>query len=159
MFGYLAIGNSRELAAMAAFTRRLAEGLAADLPLPVALKLAGQTCNHRTIQRAAQYLAADVATGATGGTDSLSHSPASRRFPATLIYVLQLPEQSSSTAESSTVRLLDELADTYSRRVHDRVDWSTGILSQFSVLMVGLLVGAVMLAVLLPLVRLVDGLT
>ncbi|MGI9428692.1 MAG: type II secretion system F family protein, partial [Bythopirellula sp.] len=30
MFGYLAIGNSREFAAMAALTRRLAEGLAAD---------------------------------------------------------------------------------------------------------------------------------
>jgi len=174
IFGYLTSGNSREVSALATFTQRLAEGLAAELPLPVAICLAGRSSHRRAIQRAARQLAEDAADSAT----QVGRSPAAGRFPATLIYALSdsgclagarpsasdvLPPDGGAeehdAALSTRVRLLRELAEVYADRVRYRRDWSSGIRSQFSLVLVGLIVGTVLLALLLPLFQLINSLS
>lgn len=174
IFGGLFSGSSRAVAAMAIFTRRLAEGLAAELPLAVAMQLAGQSTSCRSIQRAARQLAND----ANDCGDTLETSPAAAWFPATLIHALSTracPAEAAASASKATphsedtgvpdaatstrVRLLQELAETYSERLHYRWDWATGTLAQFSIVFVGLVVGIVLLALLLPLIDLVSGLS
>ena len=160
LFGYLISGNSRELLAMATFFRRLSESLAAQLPLPVALRTAGRASNRRPIQEAANRLAENVEQGVT----HLAGVPAARRFPKAMTYLLtQYHDQtedvaSPGNAAQSTVRMLDELAEVITDRVRNRFDWSSGIVAQFSLILVGVLVATVLLSLLLPLVTLVEAL-
>ena len=154
VFGLVGGGSSRELLAIATFTRRVADGLAADLPLPVALRLAGQATKGRSIRAAADALADEVEVD----PKEFEQSAAARRFPAVLTQALA-EFQADEPAPNRTVDLLHELALIYAERVQRRFDWSTGIIAQFAIVFVGLLVGLVLLSLLMPLVSLVNGLS
>lgn len=174
IFGYLTSGSSRQVSAMAAFTRRLADGLAADMPLPVAIRLAGESSRRRAIQRDARQLADDAADAG----QRLDRSRVAGRFPATLIYAISdnarplgaLPSATGAgsgagdtkglnTATTIRLELLQQLAEVYTDRTRYRWDWTTGALAPFSIVLVGLVVAIVLLPLLLPLIQLIDALT
>lgn len=149
MFGFLLRGNSQDLSAMATFSRRVAEGLAADLPLRVALQIAGETVDRPALRRLANELASDVAS------NHLKNSPATRGIPASMTHLLTVSGGEATTA----ARLLTEFSETLAERVQTRFDWTSGVVGQISVVMVGLLVGFVVLSLFSPLVTLVEGLS
>ena len=134
---------------MASFTRRLAELIDADLPLASALRLAGRSSGSTALRYAAEELARH-------SEQEASQLPkAALRLPAGVVSALE----SAGATGKPNIRLLQELAEIYAERVRDRFDWSTGLLAPMSIALVGLVVGAVVVALLLPLVSLVSGLT
>jgi len=149
VWGYFTRGGTRELAALASFTQRLAELVRAGLSLPTALRLAIQDCSRVRLRRAVN----ELATYAEDERVALSGSSIAKVFPSTLVYALQ------SGDGKPNVCLLDELAGLYADRVRNRVNLSTGLSSQFAVVVVGIVVGLIVLALLLPLIALIEGLT
>jgi general secretion pathway protein F len=142
-------GNSPQVAEMALFVRRLAEALNVGVPLPDALQLVGSSSNHRWLRREALRLSNTLASGADNRT-ALKKSA----LPATVTYALQAGPQSLPH-----VGLLQSIADGYFERVRNRFKWSTGFLPQLAILSVGIVVLTVVLALYLPLVMLIDGLS
>lgn len=146
----LTAGNSRQVTAMARFTRRLAEALDAGLPLPTALRLAGRAEGRSNTRQVALELAHD----AQHETFDMKKSSWARRLPATVVHALQ-----AGPDDKPSVPLLRQLAELYSARVRERCDWSTGFMGQLAIVAMGITVGAVVLALFVPLVELINGLT
>jgi type II secretory pathway component PulF len=146
----LTSGNSRQLTVMATFVRRLAESLNTGLPLPTALRLAGQSSGK-------PWLLHETAALAHGlETDWPEHErpPWAASLPPSVVYALRAgPEGGPS------VPLLQEMAEIYAERVRNRFDWSTGFLPHVTILAVGFAVAMVVLALFLPLISLINGLT
>jgi type II secretory pathway component PulF len=143
-------GGSRQLTVMAAFVRRLAESLNSGRPLPTALRLAGQSSGK-------PWLLHETAALAHGlETDWAEHErpPWAANLPPSVVYALRAgPEGGPS------VPLLQEMAEIYAERVRNRFDWSTGFLPHVAILAVGFVVAMVVLALFLPLISLVNGLS
>jgi len=146
----LTAGNSLQVTTMARFTHRLAESLDAGFELPAALRLAGGAEGRGGMRRTALQLAGEIEQKHL----DLSNSPSARRLPTTVVHALQAGEN-----KSPNVPLLRQLAELYSTRVRDRYNWATGFVAQFAMIGVGLAVGIVVLALFLPLVQLVNGLS
>lgn len=149
--GILTKGSSREVSTMALFVRRLSEGVAAALPLPVAMRLAAETTPSLRLRRVAIQVAREL----DGGEQPLAQITAARRFPATMIHLVD----QAGAGPSNLADRLARLSDALSERVASRFDWSTGIVAQMSVFVVGALVAFVLLSLLLPLVSLIEGLS
>jgi type II secretory pathway component PulF len=64
-----------------------------------------------------------------------------------------------SDSRPANVRLLHQLAEMYAERVRNRSNWTSGVFAPLSILAVGLVVLIVALALFVPLVSLVSGLT
>ena len=150
MWNALATGNSRQVTAAARFSRRLAEALDAGLTLPTALRLAGRAEGRGTTRHSALKLADDMAQKHF----NLRESPWARRLPATVVHALQAGHDGRPS-----IPLLRQLAELYTARVRERCDWSTGFIAQFAIVVMGLAVGSVVLAILLPLVQMINNLT
>jgi|GEM_PF-645201 len=146
----LTTGSSLQVTTMARFTRRLAEALEVGLELPTALRIAG----HVQQRGATRRLALQLADEAQQPNFDLSQSPAARRLPATVAHALQAGLDNQPNAA-----LLGQLAELYTTRVRNRHNWSTGFMAQFAILGMGLTVGFVVIALFIPLVELINGLT
>ena len=125
--------------------------MAAELSLSSALELAARTIDYRPLSVAGRRLADDL----SAHVRRLSDSPSARRFPATLINCLDAAGASSPAA----ARLLDAFAEACVERVRRRMDWSVGFAGPLAVAAVGVVVAFVLIAMLLPLIDLVSGLT
>ena len=150
MLGVFLNGNSQQVAEMAVFVRRLTEALSTGMSLVDALELVGLNSRHRWLRHEAQQLA-----------DGIAHDPGdSQRFlrrsslPATVAYALQAGPEGTPH-----VPLLEALAETYTERLRGRVNLATGFLPQFAIMAVGIAVGIVVMALFIPLVELINGLT
>lgn len=150
LFGFLFKGNSAGVSAMSSLTSRLAELLSIDVPLTDALWLAGQGCGHYYYRNVAEKLARHVHHNDV----SLRDCPAADCLPANLIYALQAGEDGRPS-----VALLRELSAIYGERAAQRVDWPTGVIGPIAIVMLGLAVGFVVIALFMPLVSLVSGLS
>ena len=128
----------------------------AGLSLPGALRLAGHRCGRNSLRRAADSLADSFEHGLLAWADT----PAARRLPATLVYALRLHAAAGPPkADPPSARLLHQLAEMYAERVRDRFNWFTGMFAPFSILMVGLVIMIVVLALFMPLISLIEGLS
>lgn len=150
LLGVLASGNSTQVTALAIFSRTLAEALGAGFSLSCALRMAGKCSNLRWLRREADALAA------TAQSEWCLPEAAAREahLPATVAYALR-----AGPSGAPSLPLLREVAELYAERVRNRLDWSTGFIPQFTILLVGIVVGGVVLALYLPLVTLINGLT
>lgn len=146
----LTMGNSWQVTAMAQFTRQLAESLDAGLELPASLRLAGEAGKQSTMRR----LALRLADEAEQENFDLSSSPVARRLPTSVVHALQ-----AGSDNVPSIPLLRKLADLYTTRVRDRHNWSNGFMAQLAIVGLGLTVGFVVLALFLPMVSLINGLT
>jgi type IV pilus assembly protein PilC len=150
MLGVFLNGNSQQVAEMAVFVRRLTEALNTGIPLVDALELVGRNSRHRWLRREAQQLAAGISQDPSDGQRFLRRSS----LPATVAYALQAGPEGTPN-----VPLLQMLAESYSERVRSRVNLATGFLPQFAIMAVGIAVGIVVMALFIPLVELINGLT
>jgi type IV pilus assembly protein PilC len=135
--------------AVARFTRFLADLLEAGVSTPDALRISGFTVNQPHVQRAAWQLASDMES--TGG---FSQNAYQRPLTATVTYAL-----AAETAPSTRVRLLREISNCHEERVRMALSWTTGMIEPLAIVVVGLAVGFTVVALFLPLVKLVEGLS
>jgi type IV pilus assembly protein PilC len=147
-FGRVTAGNSANVSAMSSLTRQLAELLSINVSLPDALWIAGHNSGHHFFQGVTAELARDAHRG------QLAESPVARTMPANLIHALQ-----AGPDGQPSVPLLRELATIYSDRVADRVDWSSGAIAQLALVLVGIVVAFFVIALFMPMVSLISGLS
>lgn len=148
-FGFATAGNSSSVSAMSSLTGQLAELLQIGVTLPDALWIAGNGCENYHFKKASEQLARD----AYAGSQPLSHSRVAPAFPANVIHALEVDGGQPNT------ELLRELSTLYGERVQRRVDWSTGAMAQFSIILLGIAVGFLVIALFLPLVSLITALS
>lgn len=131
---------------MARLTTHTADLLEADLPAYDAVRLAGE---H--VYGIPDNQAADVATRLTSEPlrAAIAQNP-KKSFD----YALAAPMESASR-----VRLLRELSACHRERSAGAASWASGVAGPVTIVTLGLLVGAIVLALFLPLVKLIEGLT
>jgi type II secretory pathway component PulF len=131
---------------MARLTTHTADLLEADLPAYDAVRLAGE---H--VYGSPDNQTADLATRLTSEPlrAAIARSP-KKSFE----YALAAPMESSSR-----IRLLRELSACHRERSAGAASWASGVAGPATIVTLGLLVGAVVLALYLPLIRLIEGLT
>lgn len=147
-FSALSNGNSRQVTTMAEFVRRLVEGLKTNLPLSTSLRMAGQSCDTTWLRRETEALALSLEQ-----TGKLA-APRNSGFPPTVVYAL-----SAGHDGGPSIRLLEELVENYTERVDTRFNWASGFLPIMGILVVGMAVALVVLALYVPLIQLINGLT
>jgi type II secretory pathway component PulF len=135
--------------AVARFARFAADLLEAGVSLPDSLRIAGFTVNQSRMQRAAWQLANDLEL--TGG---LSQRVDRRSLTSTVAFAL-----APDTPPASRIRLLREISDCHAERVRHGLSWATGIVEPLAICAVGFVVGLTVVALFLPLVTLVEGLS
>ncbi len=150
LLGAFTAGNTANVSAMSILTSQLAELLNIDVSLPDALWIAGQSCQHYHFKNVAEQLARD----AHGSTAPLRASQVAHNFPANVIRALE-----AGPGGKPHIGLLRELSALYADRANQRIDWSTGAITQFAIVSVGITVGFVVIALFSPLVSLVSSLS
>jgi type IV pilus assembly protein PilC len=134
---------------LAQFSQALADLLEAQLPPASALRIAGFATQSPRLRRASWRLATDIETG--GLVDAASYR---RTITATLLYALRgdlpLPPR---------VRLIRELSAAYADRADRSLSWTRGVIEPLGIVLVGLLVGIVVVALFMPMVFLIQGLS
>ncbi len=149
IFGRLVSGTSANLSAMSAFTSMLAELLSFKAPLPVALRIAGQSCQHRYFEDASLRLATEFS-----GQLATGYSSAARKMPPLVLHALQCGENSRPN-----IRLLRELSRVYSERLSARLNLVADVFPVLVTFCIGLAVGFIVIALFMPLVSLVTALS
>lgn len=135
--------------AVARFARFLADLLEAGVALPDALRIAGFTANQSRIKQASWKLANEIES--TGG---FAVSNYERPLTASITHAL-----ASDAPSTSRVRLLREISNCHAERVNIGLSWATGIIEPLAICVVGVVVGCTVIALHLPLVKLVEGLS
>ena len=148
LLGFAIAGNSASVSAMSSLTGQLAELLQMGVSVPDAIWIAGRGCQNYHFRRASEQLARDAHTGVI----PLRNSPAAHTFPTNVLHALDIDGQPNP-------ELLRELSTMYSQRVQRRVDWASGAVAQLSVVLVGIAVGFLVIALFLPMVSLISGLS
>jgi type IV pilus assembly protein PilC len=135
--------------AVARFSQFTADLLEAELQTPQAVRLAGIATGNSPIRRAAWRVARELESGRDGSR------PVNRRIlTATVLHAL-----ACEAPPASRVRLLRELGVCYAEQSRRRLSWSRGIIEPLAICVIGLIVGATVLAMFLPLISLVQGLS
>jgi type II secretory pathway component PulF len=135
--------------AVARFARFMADLLEAGIKLPDALRIAGFTVNQSRMQRAAWRMASEIELRGRV-------APAAYERPLTAGIVFAL---APSAPAKSQVRLLRTISTCHAERVRTGLSWATGIVQPFAIVLVGAAVGLCVIALFLPLVTLVKGLS
>ena len=135
--------------AIAQFSQFLADLLEAELESPSALRLAGLASGSPRLKRAASRLASQMET--RGDIDQPSY-----RLPLTATVLHALRAELPTT---SRVRLLRELSCCHAERARVLLSWTRGIFEPIFILLVGLVVGTTVIALFLPLLSLIQGLS
>ena len=139
----------RRDAVTARFSRFLADLLEAEFDAPNALRIASRTTGSSLLNRAAYQLAGETESGQ-------DIAPAKYRgtITASVAWAVQ-----SQVPLPARIALLRELSTNHAGRAGEFLSWTHGIVQPMFILVIGLLVGAVVLALFLPLISLIQGLS
>ncbi len=140
------VGRRTAIARFAQFTADLLE---AGLHIPDALRIAGFTVNRARIRRAAWCLAKDMDSGG-------DYAPQAEATPLTATVVRAVR---SDMPMQTRIRLLRAISTCHAERAWRAFSWTSGLVEPFAICVVGLVVGMTVLALFMPLVKLVEGLS
>jgi general secretion pathway protein F len=138
------LGSLNQRIALARFSRTLATLLAGGVPLLHSLDIVKNIVGNRIIAKGVTEAAECVRRG-----ESLA-SPLSRNrfFPALVVRMIASGEKSGNLEE-----LLYKTADTYDSEIEVTVSTLTALLEPILILLMGLVVGFIVLAILLPILQ------
>jgi type IV pilus assembly protein PilC len=139
-------GRATALARLSQFTADLLE---AQLDPPQALRLAGQATGNAAIRRASDRAAKRVEAGGAFVSSS-DH----QQLTATILYAL-----GQDNLPAARIHVLREISAGYTEQARRRLSWTRGVIEPLAICMIGIVVGATVLALFLPLVTLVQGLS
>jgi type IV pilus assembly protein PilC len=140
-------GRSTALARLSQFTADLLE---AQLDPPQALRLAGQATGNAPIRRAADRAAMQAEAGG-----DFASPPVRKQLTATILHALG----QDNCLPAARIRLLREISAGYAGQARRRLSWTRGIIEPLAICAIGIVVGATVIALFLPLVTLVEGLS
>ena len=146
LFRPLIAGNSANVSDISIMLGRLAELLNIGIPRQSALILASLGLKSPWYRKCCKKLAAEI-----GRNEHWSRSKAARQFPGNMLLAMQ--EESKPN-----VPLLRELSVIYAERIRYRVDWTTGIIAQVAIVSLGVAVGFLVIALMMPLFSLISSL-
>jgi type II secretory pathway component PulF len=135
--------------AIARFSQFTADLLEAELDPPQAIRLAGIATGNSPIRRAAWRVAGELQSGGDFAR------PGNRRIlTATVLHAL-----GGDSSAAARIRLLREISLCYAERARIRLSWTRGVIEPLAICAIGLVVGATVLAMFLPLFSLIQGLS
>ena len=143
-------GRSDSVSAMASFTGLLAHLLGTGMPLPDAIEKSGKDCGHRYLSDVGHQLARHLRD--EKGPLSIANDASS--LPRNVVEALQ-PKGSAAP----NLELLRELSGIYDERVTARTELASSAIGVFGMLIVGALVLFVVIALFMPIISLVTGLS
>jgi len=150
LLGYFVVGNSTSLSAMANLTTQLAEMYELGASTDEAFWFAGNQCRHRYYRNIAHRIAGH----AQHQTTPIGESPWAKQLPKNLVYAVD-----AGTDGGVNVPLIRELAEMYRERLSHRSEWLGGAASYLATIVIGVIVLFVVVALFMPLVNLVTGLS
>ncbi len=129
------------------FTRSMALLLASGLPITEALNLAKDVVNKKEIQKVIIESKREVTAG-----KNLSEGlkTAGKVIPGFMIRIIEAGEKSGTLEKS-----MAELSEQFDQRVSTRLKTMTALIEPMLLLVVGLMVGALMLAIIAPIYNLI----
>jgi len=147
--GFVA-GRSDSVSAMASFTGMLEHLLGNGMLLPDAIAESGKACGHHYLSAVSYQLAQHVREG----KGPLSTANVAPNFPRNVLDALQ-----PKGGAAPNLELLHELSVIYDERVTARTEWASSAIGVFGMLIVGAIVLFVVIALFMPLISLVTGLS
>ena len=143
------VGRKLRLTSMSRFCHLLSLGVSQRVPLPEALRLAGQGSRDPYVQRAAAEMAGDVEGGL-----SLTHAGMQRRMLPEAMHVFEWEGREPAFSES-----LQATGDICAARARLQTNFARVALEPLAICSIASLVGLVVIALFLPLVKLLNELS
>lgn len=128
-------------------TRTLGTMLASGVPITTAMELAGKSGGNEQFSSAVSRVSEHINSGTAV---SSAFSDESNFFPRLLVGLISVGERTGKLSDT-----LLSIADFYERDVDERLKRFSSLLEPILLLVIGLVVGAIALAVLLPVYQLV----
>ena len=153
------VGRPIRLNLVARWCDALRIGVSAGLPLPEAVEMASDAVRSPRLRRDARYLIARLEKGqplsARGGDDRASADTPEQMLmlPATVPVAIQL-----ASGHNDLPATLQSLTDLYERQAELRVVSVPAVLTPVMVIVVAITIGFVLLALMLPMVQMLDDL-
>jgi type IV pilus assembly protein PilC len=135
--------------ALARFAQFCADLLEAGLAPASALRIAGFSTRSPRLRRSAWRLAGEIERG-----DGPSIGLRSEPLTHAVLHALR-----ADMSAGSRIRLLHEISRCHSDRVARRLSWTRGIIEPLAICFIGAVVGGTVLALFMPLISLVSGLS
>lgn len=145
------VGSTIRLSDQAKFTRYLANLLEAEIPISEALRISGQSIGTTNFSRASNDLATK---SASADTDAPASPSARRQLPHTVVHALQMDAHPHAAAQ-----ILRELSWMYDQQTRNRLAWMPGFIEPVFIILLGSAVGFYVVALFMPLVNLLHGLS
>lgn len=142
-----ALGELRRKTAVARFARTLGTLLGNGVPILQALEVARDTAGNAVFAAALDAVRERVQAGA-GVAAALT---ATRRFPDLLVSMVAVGEETGALAE-----MLGRVADAYDEEVDTAVGGLTALLEPLLIVFLALTVGTIVIALFLPIVRIIE---
>lgn len=135
--------------AVARLSQFAAELLDAGLDVPATLRIAGYCAQSPRLQRAAWRVAREAERN-EGLPPLKQHNPLTQ----TVLHALR-----GDMPQAARIRLLREVGQCHAQRVRTQLSWTRGTIEPIAIGAIGLVVGCVVLALFLPLISLIRGLS
>jgi type II secretory pathway component PulF len=123
--------------------------LEAGLDVPAALRISGHCTQSPRLQRAAWQVAREAERNE--GLPLLKYT---NPLTQTVLYALRFP-----MPDASRIHLLREVGRNHALRAAKLLSWTQGVMEPLAICILGILVGFTVLSLVLPLVRLIQGLS
>ncbi len=142
-----ALGELRRKTAVARFARTLGTLLGNGVPILQALQVARDTSGNAVFASALEVVRERVQSGAAVA----AALGAARRFPDLLVTMVAVGEETGALAE-----MLGRVADAYDEEVDTAVGGLTAMLEPLLIVFLALTVGTIVIALFLPIVRIIQ---
>lgn len=142
------IGPVVEKVAIARFARTLGTLINSGVPILQALNIVKDTSGNVVVARAVQ----DVHDSVKEGETIVAPLEASRVFPPMVISMVDVGEKTGDMPQ-----MLEKIADTYDEEVDRAVESLTSLIEPIMIVFLAVIVGSIVIAMFLPLIKLIEG--
>ncbi len=140
------IGMLIRKVAVARFTRTLGTLIASGVPILEALRITARSAGNRVVEKSVMHARAAVSTGQTLA-EPLKSTPV---FPPMVLHMISVGETTGALDA-----MLNKIADFYDDEVDSAVSALTSLLEPLMIVFLGVVVGGLVVAMYLPIFRLV----
>ena len=141
------VGPVVEKVAIARFARTLGTLINSGVPILQALNIVKDTSGNTVVAQAVQ----DVHDSVKEGETIVAPLEASRVFPPMVISMVDVGEKTGDMPQ-----MLEKIADTYDEEVDRAVESMTSLIEPVMIVFLAVIVGSIVIAMLLPLIRMIE---
>ena len=141
------LGDLLRKAAIARFTRTLGTLISSGVPILTGLEITARTAGNRVIQEAVLATRASIREGETIAAPLRQ----SEVFPPMVVQMIAVGEETGALDE-----MLNKIANFYDDEVNTAVDTLTSIIEPLMIVVMGLLVGGMVVAMYMPMFKLIN---